>query len=397
MILTFSLVEDKDIMRQWFQKSRSGEVGRRPAILRELFARIRAVRLRDEYNKRSGYLTPPVYLLLGCVLFPLILLCRIHVYNMRNGPFHMNLYQFTVHLISCNQGRTGGNSLPTHWWSVEREYFQIELGQDQIEQVSAHTLRGYPYYFQYFKPSYTMKAVQNDGIYQALYPNRVFIKLPVRGQNHFHSRLPYRFHEFTIETLRCIVRQLGVLPTSYIKWHDKGTYHEEELRQEQEAIQARAATERHRLAELINEERHRLAELINEHRHRLAELINEERQQQIVGYLRTLTEGSTYAVPASPQFIGAFRLRSPETVENYDNNLLETKCAVCQCNFESGQEYSQWPCDGRHTFHYACMLNLLRNSYTCPICRHAVEAANVFDIEVAARYSMTQLVYRPYF
>ncbi|CAF4131713.1 unnamed protein product [Adineta steineri] len=212
-------IEDKDIMRQWFQKSRSGEVGRRPAILRELFARIRAVRLRDEYNKRSG----------------------------------------------CNQGRTGGNSLPTHWWSVEREYFQIELGQDQIEQVSAHTLRGYPYYFQYFKPSYTMKAVQNDGIYQALYPNRVFIKLPVRGQNHFHSRLPYRFHEFTIETLRCIVRQLGVLPTSYIKWHDKGTYHEEELRQEQEAIQARAATERHRLAELINEERHRLAELINEH------------------------------------------------------------------------------------------------------------------------------------
>ncbi len=211
-------------MHLCFRQPKSSEDGRRPAVLRQLFARIRAVRLRKEYNKRRGFLTPPVYVLLVCVLFPIFIWFPIHTYNILKGPFHMDLNQFTTHLISFNQHANDGSFLQIRSWPFQQEYFEIELGEDQIEQESAHILRESASYYSYFRPSYTMKAVQNDEIYQALYPDRLYVTLAARGQNHFHSRLPYRFHLFTIKTLRCIVRQLDVKPTSYIKWHDKATF-----------------------------------------------------------------------------------------------------------------------------------------------------------------------------
>ncbi len=125
----------------------------------------------------------------------------------------------------------------------------------------------------------------------------------------------------------------------------------------------------------------------------MTELINEERQRQLENYFNSIVQRESSTTPASPRFIGEFRMIPPLTVENYDTHLLETNCTVCQNTFESGQDYVEWPCGAGHTFHYTCMLDLLRNSHTCPLCRYAVESAEVFDTEAAARYLTPRPVY----
>ncbi|UJR12521.1 hypothetical protein I4U23_016696 [Adineta vaga] len=194
----------------------------RTGILSNLFARIDAVYLDDEYNKRSKYIIPPIYFVITCIFLPfLISRFPIEIYNQLNGPFHLNLDQFTSHLIHFNQHEYDEISLQIGSWPFQQEYFQIELGEDQIDQDSSHILRESTSPFSYFKTSYTMKAAKNDDIYHALYPNRLYIKLASRGEKHFYHRHPYRFHLFTMKTLRCIVRQFDILSTSYMKWNDK--------------------------------------------------------------------------------------------------------------------------------------------------------------------------------
>ena len=77
---------------------------------------------------------------------------------------------------------------------------------------------------------------------------------------------------------------------------------------------------------------------------------------------------------ASPRFIAEFRLEGPKTL---NTQIPETKCVICYEQFLIGDQYSTWPCAAQHMFHYQCMLEVLRKQNHCPLCRHAVEAAQL--------------------
>ncbi|UJR06770.1 hypothetical protein I4U23_011057 [Adineta vaga] len=80
---------------------------------------------------------------------------------------------------------------------------------------------------------------------------------------------------------------------------------------------------------------------------------------------------------ASPEFIAQFRLTGPQIATK---EMLLENCSICLENFQSNRFYRQWPCPGRHQFHFDCMLDALRTANTCPLCRHPVEPANLFRV-----------------
>ncbi|PWZ25096.1 E3 ubiquitin-protein ligase RLIM [Zea mays] len=47
-------------------------------------------------------------------------------------------------------------------------------------------------------------------------------------------------------------------------------------------------------------------------------------------------------------------------------------CTICLNDYEDGVEIAITPCPGRHEFHPRCIVNWLRQSNTCPLCRHAL-------------------------
>jgi len=84
---------------------------------------------------------------------------------------------------------------------------------------------------------------------------------------------------------------------------------------------------------------------------------------------------------ASPRFIAKFRIEQKLNKKLIDSTMKQEdlKCTICYVNFELNDWYEKWPCPSKipHIFHYDCMLNTLRRSNTCPICRHTIEAARV--------------------
>lgn len=123
-----------------------------------------------------------------------------------------------------------------------------------------------------------------------------------------------------------------------------------------------------------------------ENRRRLATLIAEEEQHQLIAYQNNYEATWNNIIPASPNFIAQFRLT---TLQQVNDDLPDILCTVCLEGFEYGEYYAQWPCEAKHTFHYDCMLKLLRAQNTCPLCRHAVERS-----DYAARLLMAQYFYR---
>lgn len=61
--------------------------------------------------------------------------------------------------------------------------------------------------------------------------------------------------------------------------------------------------------------------------------------------------------------------------EKYDPKLHteESTCAICACDFESGQPLIPLHCDSRHLFHSFCIQRWLNINSNCPICRAAVQ------------------------
>jgi hypothetical protein len=52
-------------------------------------------------------------------------------------------------------------------------------------------------------------------------------------------------------------------------------------------------------------------------------------------------------------------------------------CAVCQCDFESGDSVLRMPCPGfRHCFHVDCIMPWLKIRNTCPSCRYELPTDN---------------------
>ena len=81
-------------------------------------------------------------------------------------------------------------------------------------------------------------------------------------------------------------------------------------------------------------------------------------------------ESSTQHRPASTN-----ALKALETLmyEKGSTEVTEGTCAICQDDYECGQELSRLPC--KHDFHSACVLPWLKKVNTCPSCRHELEAA----------------------
>lgn len=81
---------------------------------------------------------------------------------------------------------------------------------------------------------------------------------------------------------------------------------------------------------------------------------------------------------ASPRFIASFRFHGPTIV---NNDMLCENCAICLEDYRLNRQFAQWPCTAQHTFHFNCMLKVLRTGHTCPLCRYPVEAADLPDIQ----------------
>ena len=86
--------------------------------------------------------------------------------------------------------------------------------------------------------------------------------------------------------------------------------------------------------------------------------------------------------PASPRFIANFRFETHPEVLEEQAELLSSECSVCMDKFEIGQAFARWPCPGQHAFHDGCMLDTLRVTNQCPLCRHEVDAAPMPDRNV---------------
>ena len=141
------------------------------------------------------------------------------IYNALAGPFHLNQRQLVTQLQLYHQDLSVSPLL--RWFSLHEEYLQIEIGEDQLERNPPKVLR-------VFDDEYTRKSilatihiVKEPSIAGSLLPDRFFIRLASEKQSHTRARLPYHFEAFTIRTLRCAVRQLGVRPSDYITWVDK--------------------------------------------------------------------------------------------------------------------------------------------------------------------------------
>ena len=190
----------------------------------DLLMRINTEHLRSKQRERSAHFKHTFTYLLFGVFILYLFDCHARVYNALYGPFHFTLEQFTTHLRMYNELVVDGYKSESSWFLFHREYLQVELGENQIEQDAKHILRILSDDPPNGRLLYAFNRVKEWNIVKNLRPNRVYVKFAVANQNHLHSRLPYSFRSFTVRTLRCIVRQLDVSPNEYMHWIEKSMF-----------------------------------------------------------------------------------------------------------------------------------------------------------------------------
>ncbi|UJR24538.1 hypothetical protein I4U23_005913 [Adineta vaga] len=171
-----------------------------------------------------------------------VLAFRLHIktYNLLYGPFHVNLNN----IYSCHQ-----QYMDESYWSFYAEYLELELGEDQIED--GPLLYTYHYFHPYRNPSGVfrkVKKIESDSSFTRLFESglkmkvkisdgdereiildifslKLYIKLPTIYSSKYHSRHSYRFHLYSIDTLRCIMHKLNEIKRSKNPtWIDKLPY-----------------------------------------------------------------------------------------------------------------------------------------------------------------------------
>lgn len=110
----------------------------------------------------------------------------------------------------------------------------------------------------------------------------------------------------------------------------------------------------------------------------VARLVEEEAEYQQNDYRNDISRILQRTKSASPHFIAQFRLDDPH-LANHD--FPYEQCSICLDDFKLNRRFAKWPCKGQHAFHYDCMLSVLRTGYTCPLCRHPVEAATLPTVQ----------------
>ncbi len=121
----------------------------------------------------------------------------------------------------------------------------------------------------------------------------------------------------------------------------------------------------------------------------MAVLTEEEAQYQWRQYENDINRIWQRITSASPRFIAAFRLANRQMVTF---ELLDKTCSICLDDFQLNQYYTQWPCTAKHTFHFDCMLDVLRAGNTCPLCRFPVEAGDLPNAEAFVRLFLRRMM-----
>ncbi|CAF1088516.1 unnamed protein product [Rotaria sordida] len=371
-------------MLRWHKEKTSVNVVTKPSLLLSLLIRIHIQRIHDTQYKRLRNVKNIFSYLPICFLGLLLFQCHSRIYNAWIGPFPINLDQFATQFKTYTGLQYDTRHFLFRWFSFDREYFQIELGEDIIDQDMAKAFRIFHGHYPSEKLLYTFNRVRESTIDH--YLHKLYVKLPSNEQSHIHRRLPYNFRMFHIRTLRCIVRQLDILPMEYLKWNEKSI---EWLHQRLIQIndQYRHCCEQ---AQFRQQQETLLAQQ-EEYRRHLEVFMEEEAEYQHCNYGYNFDRIWHRIASASPRFIAEFRLKDPQLVAI---DQIHIECSLCYEEFRIGQHFTQWPCEARHTFHFDCMLNALRARNTCPICRHPVEAAYLPSREIILRIMATRTIPR---
>ena len=192
-----------------------------PSVI-DLLDRISQSQVRydcDQYLQRLKYRFRLVLL----ILLPLLCFfeCHNRIYNAWFGPFHLTDEQFIEQWKIYTGAVQLERSLLAGLLSLEREYLQIELGENQIENDPKQLLFVYYRHPSLNQHLYTFHPLRASDTVHV--PKDVFVKLPTSLASHYHQRLPYRFERLSNRAILCILRQLGipdpidVMKSDYIK------------------------------------------------------------------------------------------------------------------------------------------------------------------------------------
>jgi len=103
--------------------------------------------------------------------------------------------------------------------SFDKEYLQIEVGEDKIDDDPLHIYGVYYRHPKYEKLLYTFNPIKEQSI--ANLPIQLLVKLPTNLRSYFHKRLPYHFELFNSNTLKCIAQQINISPNFENSMHIK--------------------------------------------------------------------------------------------------------------------------------------------------------------------------------
>lgn len=144
----------------------------------------------------------------------MIFQCPNRLYNSWYGPFPMNLKQFREHVTT------------NHWAFksilFQPEYLQVELGVGTIELKSVKSYSSYS-----DNPTQgILLDIFNDITEPMAYKNRmkVYARLPEMGNPYSRQRHAFHFQSFSIQTLRCILKQMNFSPKEFLNWPEKSNY-----------------------------------------------------------------------------------------------------------------------------------------------------------------------------
>jgi hypothetical protein len=192
---------------EWCKNLLGTFISKPPSVI-ELLERIRASQFRQKRNEYFDRLKYKCLYLVITVFLLCFFQCHTRIYNSWFGPFQLTRDEFITHwnIYSGNVSRE--RTLLSGLFSLDKEYMQIELGEDKINMNLLSILKVYYRHPTYGKVLYTFHRIKDQNITSL--PMELFIKLPAESQPHFHKRLPYRFELFNSDTLKCIAKQLDI-------------------------------------------------------------------------------------------------------------------------------------------------------------------------------------------
>ncbi|CAF3731146.1 unnamed protein product [Rotaria socialis] len=117
-------------------------------------------------------------------------------------------------------------------------------------------------------------------------------------------------------------------------------------------------------------------------------MIEEEVQKQESLYGNDINRILDGTRSVSPRFIAEFRLSHLDAL---NNDLPDATCRICLDDYKINRCSAQWPCQARHTFHFDCMLDVLRAGNMCPLCRHPVESTHQNTIQVSLQFLLERI------